>query len=316
VLAALAVSLALASPSPLDGAAATPTCAHTGIPYPQGALARGPNGLWLACRERGTLVRFDATTGRARATIRLPGIRPWAVASGFGALWAIDRNRPLLQKIDPRTGRRRGIPLTGLPVAVWAGAGGVWIGFEQGAQIARVAPGTGTVRLLEAGDGASGFATDGRSVWVACHRDNSIVRVDIASGNATTVTREVSDPAATAAERIAYAAGSLWVTGRGLDLLRLDPSNGHVEATVEIGAAGIDLAAAGGRVVVAAATGAGAQRGDPVVDALVSVDPATNAAVGRRATHARVLLSGFAAAGNRFWLADTVGGRLFRGAAG
>ena len=48
--------------------------------------------------------------------------------------------------------------------------------------------------------------------------------------------------------------------GRGLDLLRLEPSNGHVEATVEIGAAGIDLAAAGGRVVVAAATGAGARR--------------------------------------------------------
>jgi streptogramin lyase len=313
--AVLAASLALAAPTPLDGAAATPVCARTGIPYPQAALARGPNGLWLACRERGTLVRYDAATGKPIATIALRGLRPWAVASGLGFVWAVDRTVPSLLRIDPRTGRQRRIRLDGLPVALWAGAGSVWVGFEQGTQVARVAPSTGKVHRIQAGDGASGFASDGRSVWIACHRDNSIVRVDLATGNVTTTTAQLSDPAATAAERIAYAGGSLWVTGRGLDLLRVAPDDGHVTATIDIGAAGIEVLTAGAHVLVVAATDAGARRGDPVVENLALVDPGTNTIVSRVEAHARLLLSGLAVAGGRFWLVDTVAGRLLRGAA-
>jgi streptogramin lyase len=314
--AAVAASLALAAPAPpLEGAAATSICARTGIPYPQTALARGPSGLWLACRERGTIVRYDAATGKVRATLRLRGVRPWAIASGLGFVWAVDRDTPSLLRIDPHTRRQRRIPLDGLPVALWVGGGAVWVGLEQGKQVARVAPTTGKVRLVQAGDGASGFASDGRSVWIACHRDNSIVRVDLATGNVSTTTAQLSEPANTAAERIAYAAGSLWVTGRGLDLLRVDPQSGQVVATIEIGAAGIEILPAGAGLLVAAATAAGARRGDPVVGALALVDPATNSVVSRVEAHGRVLLSGLAVAGERFWLADTVGGRLLRGAA-
>ena len=165
--------------------------------------------------------------------------------------------------------------------------------------MARVAPATGRVHRVQAGDGASGFASDGR----------------LTTGNVTTTTAQLSDPAAAAAERIAYAGGSLWVTGRGLDLLRVDPDGGHVTATIDIGAAGVEVMTAGAHVLVVAATDAGARRGDPVVGELALVDPGTNTVVSRVEAHARLLLSGLAVAGGRFWLVDTVAGRLLRGAA-
>jgi streptogramin lyase len=55
-----------------------------------------------------------------------------------------------------------------------------------------------------------------------------------------------------APERIAMLAGSLWVTGRGTDLIRLDPETGVTQATIEIGAGGIDVVAAAGSLWVPA----------------------------------------------------------------
>ena len=49
------------------------------------------------------------------------------------------------------------------------------------------------------------------------------------------------------------------------------------------------------------------------MSALLSVEPTTNSVVARFEARARVLLSGFVGSGQRFWLADTVGGRLIRG---
>src|SRR4029078_10215576 len=80
----------------------------------------------------------------------------------------------------------------------------------------------------------------------------------------------------TAAERIAFADGSLWVTGRGLDLLRVNPVSGSLEATIDVGPAGFEVLRAGANLLVAAYTQRGATRGDPIVGALQTVGPNTN----------------------------------------
>ena len=123
------------------------------------------------------------------------------------------------------------------------------------------------MRLVEAGDGVSGFASDGRSVWIVSHRDNALTRVDVATGRPTRVATALTPVDTTAAERIAYARGALWITGRGLDLLRVDPATGAITRTVEIGPGGIEVLAAGSRIVVSAATPRGARRGDPILGA-------------------------------------------------
>ena len=74
---------------------------------------------------------------------------------------------------------------------------------------------------------------------------------------------------------MARAGDSLWITGRGLDLVRVDPVTGDERGTTEIGAAGIDVAAVAGRLAVISATATGARRGDPIVAAISWVDPAT-----------------------------------------
>jgi streptogramin lyase len=309
----LAAAVAAAVPSPFAGGHATSVCGSRSIPFQQAALAAAGGAVWVACRDGGRLIRVRASNGARVRTVRLPGFRPWAVASGFGSLWAIDRDLGELRRLDPRTGRQQArLELPGLPVAVWAGAGSVWIGFESGTRIARVDPRTNSLRLLAAGDGASGFATDGRSVFVVGHRDNSLTRIDLASGRSTILGRGLTPVSTTATERVAYADGSLWVTGRGLDLLRLRPATGSIEARIEIGPAAFEVLRVGTKLLVAAYTERGAAHGDPIVGALETVDPETNRVEATRTTTRLSYLSGLVVRGGIAWAADTVLGRLTR----
>ena len=77
-----------------------------------------------------------------------------------------------------------------------------------------------------------------------------------------------------APERIALLDGALWITGRGTDLLRVDPTDGRVLETVEIGGGGIDVVAAGGALWVPARSVAVDATGLPTLDALRRVVPA------------------------------------------
>ena len=159
------------------------------------------------------------------------------------------------------------------------------------------------------GDGPSGFAADDASVWIVSHRSGDVVRID--GGRLDRLGSHFAG-ARSAPERLALTPGSLWVTGRGLDLERLDPATGTEQASVEIGAAGIDLVASGGQVHVFAATPAGAARGDPTVAALVTVDPAAGSVVRRRAATS-LSLTGLASTSARVYADDALHGALVSG---
>jgi sugar lactone lactonase YvrE len=102
------------------------------------------------------------------------------------------------------------------------------------------------------------------------------------------------------------------VTGRGTDLLRVDPATGAVQARIEIGAGGIDVRAAGGSIWVAAPTTEDDLRGNPFVERVLRIDPATNAIVETIRPTGRVTVNGTAVTGTAFWIADTEHGRLYR----
>jgi hypothetical protein len=111
-------------------------------------------------------------------------------------------------------------------------------------------------------------------------------------------------------ERMARAGDSLWITGRGLDLVRVDPSTGDERGTTEIGAAGIDVASVGTRLAVVSATMAGARRGDPIVAAVSWVDPATGSVLRRSEAATATSLTGVASAGGKLVVLDGLHGRL------
>jgi streptogramin lyase len=240
--------------------------------------------------------------------VKLGLFRPWAIATGLGALWAIDRDRAQLSKRDSSTGARlRTFALPGTPASLWVGGGSVWVGFD-GIGFARVNPSTGHATAYFDGDGVSAFASDGKSVFAISHRDNAIVRVNIRTGKSKLLVRGLAPTQTAATEEAVFASGALWVTGRGLDLLRVDPATGKATATVEIGPAGFGVASTHGKVVVAVYSDEGARRGDPIVASFASVEPTTNSVAAT--AEAAGYLSGFAVRGPTIYAADTVTGRL------
>src|SRR3954462_610293 len=168
-LAVLTVAAVLPS---LQGGQSTPLCGRTSIPYPQHAVAWTAGSVWVACRERGTLVRLTPA-GKPVASIRL-GLRPWAVAASPAALWVVDRDVPTAVRIDLRRNRvAKRVALPSSPLDVWVGAGAVWFALDAQGAVGRL---TKTLTVIPTGDGPAGFATDGRTVWIANERDGTLSR--------------------------------------------------------------------------------------------------------------------------------------------
>jgi streptogramin lyase len=307
----LLLSAAVALFAPFPHATTAAVCGAKTIPFQQAALIPSGANLWLACRDSRQLVELSKNGAPVR-TVKLGQFRPWALVAGGGSVWAISRETPELQRFDPRSGRRVArIALDSLPTSAWYGAGGVWLGFD-GIGFARVDAKTGAVKSWTFGDGVSGFATDGTSVYAVSHRDNAITRVTISTGRASTLAHDLADTSTSATEEVAYTAGSLWITGRGLDLLRVSATTGKLRATVEIGPAGLNVMTLAKRLLVATYSARGARRGDPIVGSFLTVDPTTNRVVARTNATATSYLSGLALAGGSIYAADTVQGRLAR----
>jgi hypothetical protein len=314
-LAAAVVSLFLAGTAgadsgtaPLTGARVSQACRITGIPYPQEALAAGAGSLWLACRD-GASIERRTPAGNLVARIPVPpGFRPWAIAAAGGSVFVADRDQSLLLRLATRTNRIAG--RTRLPepaISVWTGAGSAWVAFDGSGAVARIDQHTGRVGPnIDVGDGPAGFASRAGRVWGVAHRDGSLVRIE---GRSVRQLHRLPADDRTTPERLAYSGDSLWVTGRGLDLVRVDPDSGEVRGSTEIGPAGIDVIALGKRVAVVAATPKGARRGDPLIASVSLVDPATGE-VKRTVPASSLSLTGLTVLAGRLVIFDGLHGRL------
>lgn len=283
-------------------------CGGVGAPFPQYALSRDPGtgALWAACGTRRLLHRVSPATGETRAILRL-STTPFSIAAGLGAIWSAERT-PVLYRIDPRTGLGSTATSGHGFAYVFTAAGSVWAADVENVLV-RYDPATRSVTgLVRAGDGTSALVEEGGRIWIVNHRDGTLQQIDLATNTATTLSRLPGD----APERMVYADGSLWVTGRGTDLLRVNPSTGAVQATIEIGAGGIDVRAAAHSIWVAAPTDADDRQGNPFLDRLLRVDPASNAIVETVRPTRRIVVNGTASTGDALWIADTAAGRLYR----
>jgi hypothetical protein len=308
VFAAVTVTAAPPIASALPGAAAFRLCGGTGAPYPQYALARdaGTGALYAACRAQARVHRIDPVTGETRAILRLPST-PYSIGAGFGAAWTVDRGAQLT-RLDLRTGRAAA-PAEGHHFAyVWASAGSVWAAENAEPWLVRYDPATRARTPIAVGDGPSALVEDDGRVWIVNHRDATLQRVDLATNTAATLARLPGD----APERMTHAEGSLWITGRGTDLLRVDAATGAVRATIEIGAGGIGVQAAAHAIWVAVASDEDDAAGNPFLERLVRVDPATNAVTETIRPSRRIVVNGMTSSGTALWLADTAAGRLYR----
>jgi virginiamycin B lyase len=296
----------------LPTADAFPICGGVDSPLPQYAAALDGANLWVACRDDSEFRRIDTASGETRAVLAAPGAQPYSIAVGGGAVWAATRT-PAVSRVDTATGRGTQLAFDGASPYLWFAAGSLWVAVDDRNMLVRIDPATRRVLAqIPVGNGAAGFVTDGQRAWVVNHRDRTLDRIDLATNRVTRLTTLPGD----APERMTLAAGSLWITGRGTDLMRVDPETGAVQAVVEIGAGGIDVAAAGGRVWAAAAGAEDDHTGFPVLARLIAVDPATNTVVETLVPTGRLTIDGVATDGRTIWIADVAAGRLFRLARG
>jgi virginiamycin B lyase len=303
------VAAGRAVPSALAGAEATRICGGTPQPLPQYALARDGNELWIGCRRTRELFRVQVGSGEVDAVVRLGLHAPYAIAAENGVVWSVDRTQ-LVSRIDPAGGRvRTAATLGGASAYIWAAAGSVWVADDGPQTLLRLDPATGNVLArASTGNGTSALVTAGGFAWILNHRDGTLERIDLATNAITRLSRLPGD----APERMVMLDGSLWVTGRGTDLLRVDPATGAVQATIEIGAGGIDLRAAGGHIWVFAPSLADDQQGLPYLERALRVDPESNSITSTVRPTSRVVVNGLASDDNSVWIADTAGGRLYR----
>jgi streptogramin lyase len=295
--------------SALPTAQAFRLCGGTGPPYPQYALSRDPasGALWASCRQQARLHRISPASGETRAILRLTST-PYSIAAGLGAVWSAERG-PIVYRIDIRTGRGTTAVSGGGFSYIWTAAGSVWAADDEASALIRCDPsGRRVLATIPTGNGTSALVEDAGRLWIVSHRDGTLQRIDPATNTSTTLGRLPGD----APERMTYAEGSLWVTGRGTDLLRVDPATGAVQATIDVGAGAIDVAAAAHSVWVAVPTDEADRQGNPFLDRLLRVDPVTARIVETLRPTAPVVVNGFASTGNALWIADTAGGRLYR----
>ncbi len=305
----LAMVFSAAALAALPGAHTYTSCAAAGAYWPTMTLAVEGPSAWVACKEDGRVIRIDTATGRRTAAITLPG-QPIAVTAGLGSVWALDTGGTLY-RIDParaRLAKSRSLPARAA-YNLWIGGGSVWTADDQGGSVLRIAPGG---RILaqprSLGDGPADIAFHGNDGWVINHRDKVLAHIDLR----TSRSRRLAVIPGDAPERMVWASGSLWITGRGTDLLQVNPKTGRVVRTIDIGASGIDVAVSGAALLIPTRSDAVDRSGFPTMDALEQVATATGKVTVLSRPKSPVDVHGLVAAKASVWLADNTHGRVYR----
>jgi DNA-binding beta-propeller fold protein YncE len=293
----------------LPGSTVFKACAAAGPFWPTETLTFYGPSPWVACKEQARVVRVDPKRRRIMASLRLdaPVI---AVATGYSSIWALDSSSTLY-RIRPATARiTKRIDLGArAPYNIWIGAGSVWVVDDGAGQVIRVSAATNrVVARISVGDGPADMVFGDTGAWVINHRDRGLVRIGLGSNAATRLATIPGD----APERMARLAGSLWITGRGTDLLQVSPQTGALQATVEIGASGIDVIATADSLWVPTRSAAVDQRSFPTMDALRRVTASIREVTTVATASGRVDVHGLQAQAGYLWIADNTAGVLFR----
>ena len=144
---------------------------------------------------------------------------------------------PTLAVIDPGTNRVvASIPVGSKPVAVAAGADGVWVGDARDGTVTRVDPETReVVKTIGIGAPVVDLATGLGGVWAATGGFGEVVRIDPEVG---AVAQRIplgdpTDPVVPSVPSVGVGDGRVWA-GVPDGLSRIDPSSGEVVDTVDL----------------------------------------------------------------------------------
>ncbi|MBA2642951.1 MAG: hypothetical protein H0U82_08505 [Actinobacteria bacterium] len=197
-----------------------------------GAIAAGPDAVWVTNASDNTVSRIDPSTNEVRQTIRVGG-GPASVAAGGGAIWVANGLDGTVARIDPTTNQVvQTITVGNGPSGVAYGEGAVWVTNSADGTVSQIAPITGRVRkTFPAGVGASGVVVGYRRIWVVSPSSASVVALDPRSGRVLQRIGVGGEPNAVAA-----GADAVWVANRADDTVsKIDPRTTTVKDTIQVG---------------------------------------------------------------------------------
>ena len=201
-----------------------------------------PAAVWIGDSRRETLVRLDPASRSVADSIRLAA-GPEAfgesttnpVAAGQGAIW-VGRGAGEIARVDPKRNQMVAkVPVGNGPVAIAAGAGGVWIADEVDNSLSRIDPASenAVTAATPVGQGPTAVAVGEGAVWVANTQDDTVARIDPATSAVTARISVGRRPTGVAA-----GGGAVWVANSlSGTVSRIDPETNRVVATVEVGEA-------------------------------------------------------------------------------
>ena len=251
----------------------------TTIPVGLGAqgVAVFEGNVWVAWGDNG-VARIDSRTNEVvELTV---GRDPIGIAAGPEGVWVTNRRDGTIARIDPATNTVSStIPVGRLPFTVTSGAGAVWIADQGSAQVVRLDPAAGrVVARIGVGTNPSGLAVGADAVYATSLDQGTVVRIDPAT-NAIVARQSLGSAGAallpgfvsTAPGAAAFGEGALWIACQGDgSVYRLDPTDLHIVARIQLGTRPSGIVTGGGAVWVT------------LYDefAVAKIDPRTNALVG------------------------------------
>lgn len=277
----------------------------------------GASGTRLSGIAANSVGVIDPSTNRIVAQIPV-GAQPTRETAAADAIWVINQGDSTLSRIDYRTESVRTIGAVRTPIDIAAGAGAVWLlsvqldsaqpdPFAGPSEVTKidsssVTPLQSTMTGALAGNELQDAITAApQGVWVS--EPGALVEISPASAAVVKSYKLAAPDPGT--DGIVFADGSLWLLN-AIGMLRVDPQNGGILATIQVGATPIAVAVdRKGAVWVASSTGlrigAGGSRqvGRPT---LSRVDPGSNTVTSTIPLPANP--TGLAAGAGAVWVAE------------
>jgi DNA-binding beta-propeller fold protein YncE len=185
----------------------------------------GPEGLWVL--GGGWVARIDPTSGEE--DLRIPMGGGFALADG--AAWLV--NDAGLHRIDPMTGTvEKPVPLDSAfecanPKELAIAFESAWLSCKEG-HVVRIDIATGMTTSIATGLGAHSFAVTEDGVWVTNYQANTVSRIDSAT-NAVTTIKDVGHGVG-----ITTGAGWVWASTR-TGIARIDPATASIVEEIHLG---------------------------------------------------------------------------------
>ena len=250
-------------------------------------VAVGQGSVWLANYSDDTVSRINPADPRGRGDDR-GGVRR-QLGSRSGSETCGSRTttaRPCRRSTRPTNSVVATIPVGNGPSGVAVGGSSVWVANSTDGTLSRIDPITNTTKTIRLGGGPTDVAAGAGAVWVSDAADGRVLRVNPYTNRVTGPINVGDGPTA-----ITVGFSAVWVTN-SLDgtVSRINPQTNHVVATFQVGDGPNAIAAGAAGMWVA----------NEFSGTVVLINPATNTVA--RTVHVGNSPRGLAVAGGLVWV--------------